>query len=419
MRILLVDDEPLVLAALSRMLRHLRPEATVTPVGGGRAAVALLQAERYDMVITDMQMPVVNGEEVLACARDTHPGTVRVVLSGFTEIKAGFRSVSLAHRYLAKPCTLPELREAITRAVEVRADLDQEDVLAAVAGAGALPPAPRLYLRLTQALSDGDVSIPAIAEIIQADDALTAKVLQVANSAFFGPAQEVTTAAHAVACLGLNALQALTLTYGAFQSFRDVTHCPGFDRNRHQAHAFLTGYIAGAMARSPREREELFTLGVLHDIGKLALASHLPSRYGPVLRIAAETSRPVHEAEREVGLPSHAAVGAALLSLWGLPAGVVEAVRWHHDRDRLAAGAWCDAAAIHVADALAHEQETAGRAEACAGVPGVDEGLLECLGVLDRLDQWREAARTAGGAERARSDAGVGSGAGWPGARPA
>jgi HD-like signal output (HDOD) protein len=225
-----------------------------------------------------------------------------------------------------------------------------------------------------------------------------------------------------VACLGLNALQALTLTFGAFQAFSEVARCPGFDRERHQAHAYLTGYIAGAMARSNREREELFTLGVLHDIGKLALASHLPSRYGPVLRAAVDASRPVHEMEREAGLPSHAAVGGALLSLWGLPPAVVEAVRLHHDRDRLASAAWGDVAAVHVADALAHEQPGGGAEDGGTG-PELDEGLLEALGVADRLAEWREAARVAGTVAHSGSRRGSGtpavSGAGRPGARPA
>lgn len=392
MRVLLVDDEPIVLAALTRMLRRVQPDISVVPTSSGRTAMDLLRAERFDVLITDMQMPIVTGEEVLACARETHPETVRVVLSGHAEAQARFRVVSLAHRYLAKPCTVPELRETLRRARDSRGELGDADVLVAVAGGTTLPPAPRLYTRLMRVLASGDPSIPAIAAIIQEDDALTAKVLQVANSAFLAPAQEVTTAVHAVACVGLNALKALALTFGAFQAFRDTARCPGFDRERHQTHALLTGFIGGAMGRTPEEREELFTFGVLHDIGKLALASGLPGRYAPVLSIAADSARPVHDVERDQGLPTHAAVGAALLSLWGLPLQVVETVRHHHDTARLAAGSWGPAAAVHVADALAHEQAVAAGMEPEAGWPTVEVAMLRSLGVVDQLAEWREAA---------------------------
>ncbi|HXF95491.1 MAG TPA: response regulator, partial [Gemmatimonadales bacterium] len=198
MRILLVDDEPMVLASLARMLRQIEPQASVTPATSGRAALDLLRSERFDVLITDMQMPLVSGEEVLARARETNPATVRVLLSGYADLKAGFRSVSLAHQYLAKPCSIPELRDMLSRAVATRAALGQEDLIAAVAGIGALPPAPRLYARLIQVLAKSEGSLLAVAEVIEEDDALTAKVLQVANSAFFGAVQEVRTASHAV-----------------------------------------------------------------------------------------------------------------------------------------------------------------------------------------------------------------------------
>jgi HD-like signal output (HDOD) protein/CheY-like chemotaxis protein len=392
MRILLVDDEPMVLASLARMLRQIEPQASVTPATSGRAALDLLRSERFDVLITDMQMPVVSGEEVLARARETNPATVRVLLSGYADLKAGFRSVSLAHQYLAKPCSIPELREMLSRAAATRATLGQEDLIEAVAGIGALPPAPRLYARLLQVLASSDGSLLAVAEVIEEDDALTAKVLQVANSAFFGAVQEVRTASHAVACLGLNALKALVLTCGAFQAFPTVVHCPGFDREKHQTHAFLTGGVAGAMGRTGPEREELFTLGVLHDIGKLALAARLPGRYAPVLRLAAETARPTHEVEAELGLPSHASVGAALLSLWGLPAGIVQAVRGHHAVSQFAASGWSPAAALHVADALAHEQAIVAGIEGPGGLPPLDVGLLQQLGVLGQLAEWRAVA---------------------------
>ncbi len=394
MRILLVDDEPMVLASLARMLRQIEPQVSVTPAAGGRAALDLLQAERFDVLITDMQMPLVSGEEVLARARERSPATVRVLLSGYADLKTGFRSVPLAHQFLAKPCGIPELRQMLARAAATRTALREEDVLEAVVGIGALPPAPRLYSRLLEVLAQSDGSLARVAEVIEEDDALTAKILQVANSAFFGAAQEVRTASHAVACLGLNALKAMALTCGVFQAFPAAARCPGFDRDRHQTHAFLTGCVAGAMGRSGTEREELFTLGVLHDIGKLALAARLPDRYAPVLRTAAETARPAHEVEAELGLPSHASAGAALLALWGLPAGVVEAVRWHHAAPQLALGPWGPAAAIHVADALAHEQALEAGLEGPGGFPALDVGLLQQLGVLGQLAEWRKAAQT-------------------------
>ncbi|MGE3525669.1 MAG: response regulator [Gemmatimonadales bacterium] len=144
MRILVVDDEPMVLGAIKRLLLTFRPTPEVIAEPGGASAVARMTDEQFDLIITDMEMPGMNGAAVLAHVRENYPHMVRVVLSGYAEPASGLQAVALAHRYLAKPCTVQDLSETIRSAREIHDALEPPDVRTAITGLTALPTAPPL-----------------------------------------------------------------------------------------------------------------------------------------------------------------------------------------------------------------------------------------------------------------------------------
>jgi DNA-binding NtrC family response regulator len=168
-RILFVDDEVKILEGLRRMLRPMRNEWEMDFAPGGQAALDLMAASPFDVIVSDMRMPGLDGAALLeqVCAR--YPQVVRIVLSGHTDVAAALRVVPIAHQFLAKPCDTGMVRLAIDRACQLQALLTDGSVRSLVGGLGDLPALPRIYDALNKALADPDSSIAKIANIVEQD----------------------------------------------------------------------------------------------------------------------------------------------------------------------------------------------------------------------------------------------------------
>ena len=385
-RVLFVDDEAQVLDGLRDLLRRQRREWEMVFALGGDAALRALDGGPFDVVVSDMRMPGMDGATLLRLVQERHPQTVRIVLSGQTDLEAALRAVPVAHQFLAKPCDRNELRRAVERACLSTALLNDDAVRRAAAGAGHVPSAPSLYTKLVAATADQDASIADIAALVESDIAMCAKVLQLVNSSFFGLARRVSSPREAVTYLGIERVRALVLSAGAFRAFAATQPVEGFSVDALETHSARVARLAADLLPDKSEAEDAFTAGVLHDVGKLLLAAHRPDEFALQLAAARESGRPLHELEHERAGVTHAEVGAYLLALWGLPHRIVEAVAYHHAPGRLDAETLDPVAAVHIADLLITEQE-----QVASGGTSVspDAGYLAGLGVADRLAGWR------------------------------
>ena len=385
-RVLFVDDEPRVLDGLRDLLRRQRREWDMVFALGGEAALREIDAQPFDVVVTDMRMPDIDGAALLGHVQQRHPDTVRIVLSGQTELETALRAVPVAHQYLAKPCDRDELRRAVDRASLSHALLADESVRRAAGGAGGVPSAPALYTRLIEATTDQDTSIADIGELVESDIAMCAKVLQLVNSSFFGLGRRIASPREAVVYLGIGPLRALVLSAGAFRAFTPQRRIEGFSVEELEIHSARVARLAAELLPDRHQAEEAFTAGMLHDVGKLLLATHHPDILAQHLAAASEARRPLHVIEQQLTGVTHAEIGAYLLTLWGLPFPIVEAVAHHHAPDRLGDPTFDPLAAVHVADLLIGEQEQGGR----DGPPVAPvEDYLARLGLLDRGEAWR------------------------------
>jgi putative nucleotidyltransferase with HDIG domain len=238
-------------------------------------------------------------------------------------------------------------------------------------------------------LADPAAEPRAVAGVIEQDPAVSARVLQVVNSAYFGLSQPITSLTHAVLHLGIEAIKNLTLTVEVFGSFRIPR---GFSLDLLQQHSYLTAKIAGALVSGHGKAQDAFTAALLHDVGKLVLASRMPERFVEASRLSGERAVPVYAVERELHGFTHAEAGAYLLGLWGLPYPVVEAVAHHHDPLRVKQYGFDTLAAVHVADHLAWEQAPRSAAQLGATVEPLDAAYLETIGVGHEVEIWRAAA---------------------------
>jgi HD-like signal output (HDOD) protein/ActR/RegA family two-component response regulator len=393
MRILFVDDEVRVLEALRRMLHPLRFEWQMEFAPGGEAALALMESSTFDVIVSDMRMPGMDGATLLTEVRERYPQTVRIVLSGHTEMETALRAVPVAHQFLAKPCDGEMLRVAIERSCHLQALLNDKSVRGCVGALGDLPALPRIYDGLTQALSEPDASLQKIAEIVAQDVGISAKILQLANSAFFGVSKSVTNIQNAVSYLGFNTLRCLVLSVEVFRVFKVKSPVSGFSLDALQRHATLTAHIVAHLPVPKHLMDIAIVSCMLHDVGKLIEAWKLPKQFAEALEKSTSTGQPLYRIEEEAYGFSHAEIGGYLLGLWGLPYSVVEAVALHHSPTRVPQRSFDAIGAVYVANILAHRLEThPGVSAQVLGFEMYRENLVE-LGVWDDIAQWHEAVK--------------------------
>jgi HD-like signal output (HDOD) protein len=389
-RLLFVDDETLVLDGLRDLLRSRRREWHMVFADGAAAALRELAAQPFDVVITDMRMPQMDGAELLTRVQQEWPATVRIILSGHTEQAAAARAIGVAHQFLAKPCDASQLSATIERTLAVRELLSSESLRESMGRIKALPARPEIHAKLVKCVRDENSSCADVADLLEQDIALAARVLHMANSGFFGMPRRITGLTEAVEFMGLRTVENLSLALAVF--------APGpamrtrVDVAALQRHALSVGTLARKLVSDPKLQDEAFVAGMLHDIGTLVIATHLPERFAETVAGLVASPRPMHEFETERWGVSHAEMGAYLLGLWNLPYPVVETVALHHRLDRNESASEL-VTAVHVADVLAHEITRAPCPVEHDSPPTFDMAYLELAGVSDRLEDWRDVAR--------------------------
>ncbi len=387
LRILFVDDDPNILSGLRRMLRSMRDQWETAFVGSGSEALEFLERQEVDVVVSDMRMPGMDGAQLLQAIKERHPHIIRIILSGQSERDKVFKTVRVAHQYLSKPCDDETLKAAIERSLLLRDLLVDEGVKQVVSQIDSLPSLPTLYMEILQELESEYSSMQRVGGIISRDIGMTAKILQLVNSAFFGFYRQVASPVQAAEILGMETIKVLVLSVKIFSTL-DQTRLSEFHLQDLWRHSLVTGLVAKAIARKERHSQPMidqaFMAGVLHDSGKLVLAANFPQKYREVLGLSRERGIPLWQAERQTLGVSHGEIGAYLLALWGMPEPVIHAIARHHQPPSLP-GQFSLRTLIFTSNLLEH---------AAGGQEGAEKAaLLDRLrdqGLGDRLDVWQE-----------------------------
>jgi HD-like signal output (HDOD) protein len=217
-----------------------------------------------------------------------------------------------------------------------------------------LPTLPRTVLRITELINDPRASAKDLARIITDDQVLTARLLKLVNSSFYGFPQRIATVTDAILLIGFDAIRSLLLTTSVFDLFPSRTVRSRRDQEMlwdHSLGCAIGAKVIGGAVRHEKT-EELFVAGLLHDIGKIVEMTLLPEDFAQIASRVSERRVLISSAEMEVLGCTHADIGRLLAERWNLPVKLVSTIAWHHTP--AAAGAFAaESSVVHLADILA------------------------------------------------------------------
>ncbi len=412
-RVLIVDDDSNVLEKFKKTLYPICHEWEIAFAVSGKEALALMAKSSFDAVVSNMHMPEMDGVELLDAVMERYPETVRIIHSGHSDREMALRSVKSAHQFLMKPGSAETMRHTIERACKLRDLLRNEALKMIVTRIKDLPSYPTLYGLIMKEIQSKEPSVKKVSYIISQDVSMSAKILQLVNSAFFGLPQKIADPQQAAVYLGVDTLKSLVLSVDVFSSFTEDAELRGFPLAEIWKHSLMTGRLARDIARAVtsdgKAAEEAMVAGILHDIGKLILLK-APMQYKKVEDFIEKNGCGRVAAEYAVMKTSHAELGAYLLGLWGIPDNVVEAVAFHHNPSKLLEvmfdmsgessnkgieletvkkqlTGFAIVTAVHVANALMMQEVSSSGATT---FPYIDIRYLGKLNVTDKLPKWAE-----------------------------
>jgi HD-like signal output (HDOD) protein/ActR/RegA family two-component response regulator len=320
-RVLFVDADSDALAQLRQLLRGFRDRWSMRFVTTGPDALDALTIESIDVVVVDSRMPGVDGPSLLDEIREAHPGSVRMVIADTTQLTPSLRRLPAAHQFLAKPCDPAKLEAAIDRSLLLRDRFTSPELLDLIVGMDNLPSPSATVVALQAALSERPIDPDRVARLIRTDVAISTKILQVANSAFFGLPRTMTDPIEAVNYLGAQAICELVISTEVFRSVGSRSKARDAQiaqvQQRGMARADIACSLALRARRSAMTAREIWVGAFLSEVGALLLLG---------------VERPAVPPAADGGpspdpyAPLVPTIGAYLLSMWGLPHYLVETV---------------------------------------------------------------------------------------------
>ncbi len=388
--ILFVDDNQSVLTIFQHVIKFMHQDWEASFCMNGHQALTLMARRPFDCVISDISMPVMGGVDFLAEVEKKYPATARFVFSGETDRGVGLQLVGTAHQFFQKPSDFKQIKTAIERVYSLFQYLPEDNLKQIIGHIQVLPTLPDLYLQMTSELEKPEPSIDRIKTIISQDVAMSAKLLQVVNSAFFGLRQALTNPAQAVTMLGLNLVKSIVLMLHVFQE-HEMIRFEGLTLNSLWRHSLSTAQNARDLAlhegMSSSLIEHIGSAALFHDIGKLVLMANVPAEYEKVYRRVRAERSVMSEVELEMLGASHGQVGAYLLGLWGFDDMYVNVCRFHHTPEMSGESEVGPVCLVHAADVFDHIMEPNESGEKPLVL---DEAYLAKIGTQERVTAWKK-----------------------------
>ena len=353
--ILFVDDEPNILKGLKRTFHSMRSEWKMHYALSGDQALKIMSENEIDLVVSDMYMPEMDGAELLRKVQSEYPHVIRIILSGHSDIKLILKTLFPAHKFLNKPCTKEQLLNTVKRILLAQKLLPHQETRAMINQIGALPSQPFFFPVMQEDLYYQDMEM--LSRDIHYDVGMVANLLKVTVNSFFGEMDHLPTIQEAVNMLGTDVLNNLFKTNGHLATYEDFI-IPELSVDKLWRHCLRTGKFASAIAKQETQDSNTvyhcFIAGLLHDIGKYILIYKYFDSYRDLLQKMDTLDISPAQAELDYFKTTHGAVGAYLMSLWGVPYDIIEAIAFHAQPSLLKHTQFTPLTAVHIADVLEH-----------------------------------------------------------------
>lgn len=374
---------------IDRDLHRLEPTWGLLFVPDATQAIAALHDEFYALILHASSAADPALTEAL---KKVSAKTVRVVLCDTADRSEVARWSATGANPISQTTDAANLAANISRIARVQEWMADAGIKKLLALCKKLPAMPKLYAQVSKELSSPNGSIDVVAQLIAQDPVMTAKILQVVNSAFFALGRQVSEPSDAVMFLGAERTRSLILLAGVFTQF-DGVGCPGFMPEPIWNHSLQVGALARtitmAETKNAKLAEAAFTAGLVHDMGKLILAANVPAMCNSIEQLHKSKQLTQREAETQVLGTTHAELAACLLGTWALPLPVLEAVAWHHHPTRSSDKGFSLLTAVHAANVFAYEL---GCGSGTNALPEVfDHPYLLQIGLGDNRNEWRKA----------------------------
>jgi HD-like signal output (HDOD) protein len=302
------------------------------------ASQALLELERrpQDVVVADVDADTADTAPLLLAISERWPSTSRIALCGSLGCSSQAYQVPFpaAHQYIFRESATGELHEAVERCLRLQDLLSQPGLRSLIGSVHRLPPRPRTFARLQVMMSHKNVTPKKICAVIEADAAITAKLLQLANCVMFHEREPIKSIEQALTRLGFLAVRNLVMCSEVLAGWQRAARSD-LDLDFMQAHVQRVARVTAALTVGSPWSDEAVMAAFLHDIGYWVLVQERPAQLDRAAALAVTRDIPMQEAERYVLGTSHAEIGAYLLGLWGMPNTLVEAIAHHHTPERV------------------------------------------------------------------------------------
>lgn len=394
MNIVFVDDDAQVLEGLRRMLFGRRDVWAMRFFTEPSAALSAIEQLPADLVVSDLQMPDMDGTVFLEQVHKMLPEAIRYMLTGVLDHPLLGRAIRCSHQVIAKPCNPRELCEAIRRAGAIRERLNVLKQTRIVQGLDSLPVMPDAHQKAMDLLCSPNASPRRLGQIIAEDVGLSAYLIQIANSPYFGRPGRVHDPIGATLLLGVKTVEAVLLSEGLFKRI-DPVLIDAFGISGLQSHglrvSLLVRKICVDLQFSTEQTDAAATAGILHDAGKIVLISSATESFVCSLAESRTGGQPLYRVEQDHLGISHAELAGAMLQLWAMPASIIEAVACHHCPDEaiMTLGEKMVptlADVVGIADAIDHSWCSS---MTDGATPVFDAERLQKLCLTDHYLQWR------------------------------
>jgi len=376
--------------ALIDITQALGAEWEATSVATETDAFEQLEQRSFDALLVDFNLGSPDGSELLNKALERRPETTRFLLSYEADLALVAAKVLGTPHILAKPIEPGSLKNRIENAVNESNAKPGETASAEVRIDPAAVPA--IYPAVLKALESPGVTNEEVGELIAQDPDLSSEVLRLTNSSYLGLPRNVTDPVEAVESLGLDAVKALVM---ALQFLAEHSRLkPGYlSINEIWEHSVNVAQIARDLVLFETKDRALasqaLTAGLLHDLGKIVLATNFDDLYGRVHSLARKQPVTLWDVEKEMFGANHGEIGACLVGMWNLPSAIIDATAMHHEPSMGEEEKLTALAAVHIANVLEHQLRPSDDDMMVA--PIINTTFLNELGLLQRLPVWRAA----------------------------